>query len=166
MRKLTALILVLGASAALAGSSWRVSVDGIGPLHVGMSVQEVARVLGQSIEVPVDEEEAACFYIADANTKGLTYMFTAQRLARIDVDTPGITTLRGAAIGDDIARIRSLYGGRLKEQPHFYEGAPDLYLTFWTRDRRHAVRFETSNGKVKRFYAGKAPEVEFVEGCQ
>ncbi|HEY7643132.1 MAG TPA: hypothetical protein VH814_25615 [Steroidobacteraceae bacterium] len=129
-----------------------------------MSAAELQSALGQ-IVAPVDEEESDCFYVVDANRKGLSYMITLRGLARVDVDGPGIETVRGAAVGVSVERIRLLYGTALEEQPHFYGGAPNLYLTYWSRDRRYAVRFETADGKVARYYAGGTPEVEFVEGC-
>ncbi len=87
------------------------------------------------------------------------------RAVRIDVDSPSIATLRGARVGDKAGVVRELYGRALVEQPHFYLGLPDLYLTYFSRDRRYALRFETHEGVVSRYYLGYAEPAQYVEGC-
>jgi hypothetical protein len=49
--------------------------------------------------------------------------------------------------------------------PHKYVAPDGCYLTVWARDRKAAVRLETLQGKVISFYAGQAPQVEYVESC-
>ena len=87
------------------------------------------------------------------------------RVARIDVHTRSIATLRGARVGDTIEVVERLYGDELEEQPHFYLGLPDLYLTVFSADRRTALRFETKDGVVTSYYFGDAGPAQYVEGC-
>jgi hypothetical protein len=47
-------------------------------------------------------------------------------------------------------------------QPHSDGG---LYLTVLSPDGKHAMRFETSQGKVTLFYAGAFEQVQYTEGC-
>jgi hypothetical protein len=49
--------------------------------------------------------------------------------------------------------------------PHKYVAPDGNYLTVWSTNHKAAVRFETLQGKVTSFYAGRVPEVEYVEGC-
>jgi hypothetical protein len=114
---------------------------------------------------PSGEDEKNCFYVSGDADSTYSVMVLNGRVARIDVDEPGIPTLRGASVGDSVDRIRTLYGPALEESPHFYAGLPDLYLTYWSKDRSFALRFETRDGQVSRFYFGFAEQVKYVEGC-
>jgi hypothetical protein len=166
MSRLAVTLLAVVGLATAAESEWRVAFDGVGPVKIGASVADLSRIIGQPVEIPSAPDEAGCFIVTDSHISGLGFMVTSGHVARVDVDSPSIPTLRGAAVGDSVARIRQLYGPTLEERPHFYHGAPDLYLTYWSSDRQLAVRFETAGGKVARLFSGKAPEVEYVEGCQ
>jgi hypothetical protein len=163
-------VMALLTTAAIAASGsvdeWRIHPDHAGPAFIGMSIQQLSDLIGAPVSLPSDAERAQCFYAPHPDVKGLRFMLSGQRLARVDVDTPSAQTAEGARVGDSIARIESLYGDGLEKLPHKYLGLPDLYLTHRSADKRHAIRFETSGGTVSRFYAGRRPEVEYVEGCQ
>jgi hypothetical protein len=128
-----------------------------------MTTDELAKALGHPVG-PQDSDEASCFYVAAADNS-FSVMVSDGRAVRIDVDTPSIATLRGARVGDRASVVRGLYGRALEEQPHFYSGLPDLYLTYFSRDRRYALRFETREGVVSRYYLGYAEPAQYVEGC-
>jgi hypothetical protein len=139
--------------------------EGLGAARIGLSAAELAEVLGKPLD-PIDPEEASCFYVAGDAAYSYQFMVAGGKVARIDVDTATIATGLGARVGDSIDRVRQLYGPALEETPHFYTGSRgDLYLTFWSPDRASALRFETSDGKISRFYIGRAAEVQYVEGC-
>ncbi|HZF68866.1 MAG TPA: hypothetical protein VEZ47_12565, partial [Gemmatirosa sp.] len=87
------------------------------------------------------------------------------RIARVDVDTLPVATSVGARVGDDEARIDSLYAGRVTVRPHKYEAGRYLVVTPDRADTTLAIVFETSGGRVTRYRAGRRPMVEYVEGC-
>ncbi len=141
------------------------TLEGLGPVRIGFSAAELAKALGKPVE-PSDPEEQSCFYVAGDAASSYQFMVADGRVARIDIDTPSIATGLGARLGDPVERVRQLYGFALEETPHFYTGSSgDLYLTLWSPDRASALRFETSDGKISRFYVGRAAEVQYVEGC-
>jgi len=144
----------------------RASFNGLGSIKIGSTVTELEHVLGRAIPIPGDPEEAACFVVPGDARSTYSAMVAEGHVARIDVDTPAIPTLRGARVGDTIDQVRKLYGATLEEAPHFYGDRSDLYLTYWSKDRAFALRFETAGGNISRFYIGRAREVQFVEGCQ
>ena len=87
-------------------------------------------------------------------------------LQRIDVRDGDMATDTGVAIGDPAARVREIYGAQVEVLPHKYEYASGAqYLTVYGPEKRHAVRFNTSGGKIATFQAGNAGPVQFVEGC-
>lgn len=145
---------------------WKAGWSGLGPVRIGMTAAELSAALHQPIEPPGDADEAVCRYVDDAKKSGVGYMLVRGVVARIGVDSPSrITTVSGIAVGDSIDRVRARYGAALEEKPHAYSWPPDLYLTYWSSDRRFAVRFETGDGRVTRYYVGRTPEVEYIEGC-
>lgn len=162
--------LALLASLALPAAATdvpRVGLDSFGTVRIGMTVDALGAALGVAVSVPTDPEEAACFEVDDPHHKGVSMMLAGGHVARVDVFEPGVQTVRGARVGDSAERVRALYGAQLVDSPHFYAGSSGgRYLTYWSGNHRFAVRFETESGKVARYYAGRLPEVEYVEGCQ
>jgi hypothetical protein len=61
--------------------------------------------------------------------------------------------------------VLSTLGAAVVIEPHLYSGSENHYLTLWSASRKSAVRFETEDGKVARFYVGLDPQVRAVEGC-
>jgi hypothetical protein len=159
-----ALLLSATAAAALA-DDWHITTAGYGPAKIGMSVAEASAALGTKLvsEGPVDEPK--CHYMRpEPAVEGLWFMISDDRVVRVEVTTPGIKTKSGLGVGDSEARVKELLPSA-KVTPHKYVAPDGSYLTVWSADRKFAVRFETLQGKVTSFYAGRVPEVEYVEGC-
>ena len=165
----TALLILLagplvGAGPALA-DDWRITTAGYGPAKIGMTVAEVSAALGVKLvsEGPVDEP--ACHYMRpEPAVEGLWFMISDDRVVRVEVTTAGIKTRSGLGVGDSEARVKQLLPSA-DVTPHKYVAPDGNYLTVWSADHKAAVRFETLQGKVTSFYAGRVPEVEYVEGC-
>ncbi|MCF4970071.1 hypothetical protein [Nostoc sp. CMAA1605] len=144
----------------------KVSINGIGPVRVGMTVSQASQAAG--VRFAGDKPNNSCYYVSPKGYKNLGFMVTENRIARVDVyDKSRITTVRGAKIGDTEARIKSLYPGQIQVSPHNYVPGGH-YLTFVPQDRadrNYRVVFETDGKRVTMYRAGKLPEVEYVEGC-
>lgn len=160
----TFLAMLLFGCAVVAADSPRASFMGVGAIRIGMTADELSAALGRSV-APETPDEAGCFYIPGDSAASFSVMVQDGRVVRIDVDSPSIPTLRGARVGDKVDAVRKLYGAALKEEPHFYTGLPDLYLTYFSSDRRFALRFETHEGVVSTYYFGYAEPTQYVEGC-
>jgi hypothetical protein len=161
----TAALLIAGASASAHADDWRVTTAGYGPVKIGMSVAEASAALGAKLvsEGPIDEP--TCHYMRpEPAVEGLWFMISDDHVVRVEVNAPGIATRSGLGVGDSEARVKELLPAA-EVTPHKYVAPDGNYLTVWTADRKAAVRFETLQGKVTSFYAGRVPEVEYVEGC-
>ena len=159
---IVAVIASLGTARA---DDWRITTAGYGPAKIGMTVAEASAALGTKLvsEGPVDEP--ACHYMRpEPAVEGLWFMISNDRVVRVEVTTAGITTRSGLGVGDSEARVKELLPSA-EVTPHQYVAPDGNYLTVWSADRKAAVRFETLQGKVTSFYAGRVPEVEHVEGC-
>ena len=161
---LAASFLISVPTSALA-EDWRITTAGYGPAKIGMTVAEASAALGVKLvsEGPVDEP--ACHYMRpEPAVEGLWFMISDDRVVRVEVNTAGIKTRSGLGVGDSEARVKETLPSA-EVTPHKYVAPDGNYLTVWSADRKAAVRFETLQGKVTSFYAGRVPEVEYVEGC-
>ena len=169
MIRLAVLPVALAASAAAAAApaSWPLTVDGWGPVKIGMSRSQVERALHVRLKGEAIEDEKACVEMVPAGRdRGLWFMFEDYRLSRISVGQPSkVKTPRGIGIGASADAVRRAYSGGLKIEPHHYEELPAEYLTYWTAPGKRGVRFETDrNRRVQTIHAGTA-SIQFVEGC-
>ena len=155
------------ASPPSASPAYTVTEHGIGPLKAGMTFAEADAALGGALLVPAGVDTTGCDYLVwEGGPSGVQVMFDEHRIARVDVDTAGIATAAGARVGDDEARIKRLYPGRVTVTPHKYEDGHYLTVTPPApADSRFRIIFETAGGRVTRYRAGMMPSVEYVEGC-
>lgn len=154
----------------------KLAIDGIGPIRVGMTVDEASRSAGiqfiKNARGSGSFNEDLCSYPqVKAGPKGISFMVAKGRIARVDIDNDRTTTIAGAKIGNTQEQIIKLYPGQIKATPHPYVGGPPQngkYLTFVPKDaadKNYRIIFETSKNRVTRFRSGKLPEVEYIEGC-
>ncbi|WP_334158059.1 hypothetical protein [Oryzomicrobium sp.] len=93
-------------------------------------------------------------------------MFSRGRVARVDVREGATKTAAGIRLGDNIPKVMEVYHGRIEVTPHQYIPEPEgKYLTVKSVNGKRAIRFETDGDRVVTFYAGRFPEVQYVEGC-
>jgi hypothetical protein len=153
------------ASAAPAGegeAAWVVTAGGAGPVRVGGD----ASALGARVSVEgAGGTVETCQYVRPPGAPpGVGVMVVDGRVARVDVDSGRVATAEGVRVGDPEARVRSLYAGRVREQPHKYTRGRYLVVTpAGAPDGR--IVFETDGSAVTRYRAGRIPEVEWVERC-
>jgi hypothetical protein len=86
-------------------------------------------------------------------------------MARVEVGAPGVKTSTGIQVGDSEGQVRKIYGARMKVTAHQYIDTGH-YLTVRSADGRYGIRFETDEGKITTFYAGKYDAIQYVEGCE
>ncbi len=149
-----------------ATDQWRVYPNGVGPIRVGMSPLEASQAIGAQLVYRQGTSE--CYYVhLEKEPKGVDFMIIGDRIARIDVNTPEITTVSGARVGHSETQIKSRYPGQLTVGPHKYV-EKGHYLTFIPKDPQYLqyrIVFETDGKVVTSYRAGKLPEVEWVEHC-
>jgi hypothetical protein len=165
----TVWITSVNAQAQLTDNS-KLALNGIGPIRVGMTVNEASRAAGvrlvKSYE-PLNEEFCA-YFKPQGEPKGMSFMVTKGRIVRVDISNERITTIKGAQIGDTEEQIFSLYPGQIRVIKNPL-GGPGQNLTFVPRDAadsNYRLIFQTGNDRrVKYFRSGQLPQVEYIEGC-
>ncbi|HUQ80214.1 MAG TPA: hypothetical protein VM076_03690 [Gemmatimonadaceae bacterium] len=148
-----------------ASTAWTVTPSGVGPIRVGMTADDLRRVAGD-FTVPVGAGE--CTYVRPANApSGVAVMLASGSVARVDVDSTGVQSDAGVAIGDSASRASTAYAGRVSTTPHKYVQGGQ-YLTVRSAspaDSSLRIVFESEAGRITRFRSGRVPEVEQVERC-
>ena len=132
-----------------------------------MSIVELRATTGDSLTgAPAGD---ACGYVVPRGAPvGIGAMVEQGRIVRVDVDSAGIPTDRGAVVGMPEADVRRLYPDSVETSPHKYDTA-GRYLTVVPTspaDSGHRIIFELgADGRVIRYRAGLRPAVEYVERC-
>jgi hypothetical protein len=167
MRSLIAFALLTAASAAAAQpGAWRLTPEGYGAVHIGMSRAQAEAALGTQLEgEAIDDADACIEMAAQRGHPGIFFMFEGWRLSRVSAaEGSHARTPRGIGVGATEAQVRAAYGRGLRSEGHRYQNAPARYLTYWTR-ARSGVRFETDeHRRVQLIHAGGA-SIEYIEGC-
>jgi hypothetical protein len=146
----------------------KLALNGIGSVKVGMTLKEASKAAGTTL-VRGNGYQDSCYYVTPKNKlAGLSFMVTSAKIARVDVSQKStITTIKGGKIGDTEAKIKSLYPGKIKVEPHKYVSGGH-YLVFTPQDKaykNYRLIFETDGKRVTLMRAGKLPEASYVEGC-
>jgi len=164
-RHLVALLLLWSAFADLcfAADIWKVRDDGVGPVEIGITLAQLNAALYETFAMPADKEAQGCFYVTPKKHPKISFMIENGRVARVDVNHPGVLTSEGIQVGDAEARVKEVYGARLTIEPHKYTDGH--YLTVRSSAGGYGVRFETDRGKITTYYAGLYDAIRLVERC-
>ena len=143
-----------------------VTPEGVGPVRIGMTASAVRAAL-RLPDKPMGASENECNYLdASALAPKLKLMLERDTVVRIDVHDTTLATAAGARVGDTEAHVQSLYGARLRVEPHKYTGPTGHYLVVVPgTDSARRIIFETDGQHVTMYRAGRMPAVAYVEGC-
>lgn len=168
MKALALIALALASAAAAEAPAWKLTPNGLGPVRIGMTRDQVAKALKTELEGEAFDNEGSCIELFPENEelKGSYFMFLDGKLSRISVADPSkIATPRGIGVGTSADEVRKAYGAGLQAEEHHYIGAPAEYLTYWLKPKVRGVRFETNaQGKVEIIHAGN-DSIQYIEGC-
>ena len=145
-------------------SESRLQVDGLGPVRIGMTLEEARAASGLPM---VYREEPYCVsYRTDGRPDGLAFVATNgnHRLDLIEVTAPTITTLSGIRVGSTLSEARRTYGNRL--QGSVQDGRGKLVLV--PEDpalSRFALALLVSDNRVAAMQAGLRAVVQSDEPC-
>jgi hypothetical protein len=147
----------------------KLALNGIGPIRVGMTVDEASQAAGvRLVKGYAGLDENFCSYFKpQGEPKGINFMVTKGRIVRVDISNERVSTIKGAKIGDTEEEIFSIYPGQIRVIKNPL-GGPGNNLTFVPRDAadsNYRLIFRTNDRRVKYFWSGQLPQVEYIEGC-
>jgi hypothetical protein len=138
----------------------------IGPIRLGMSQAQMQDAIGATLSpgYVLSEDERQCYYLrAEGRFSGIGFMMNNDRLVRYDVWESAIRTRAGVGIGNTRDEVAASYDQQIQVLPHKYTDGS--YVTV-TDGNDIKLLFETdASGKVEQYRSGRAPEVDYVEGC-
>ena len=130
-----------------------------------MTLDELKTAAGDV--TPAPNAAAECAYVHPASAPpGVLAMLAKGVVARIDVDSAGVATVEGVAVGDTASKVNDAYAGRVTVTPHKYVQGGQ-YLTVKPTAPQDSLRivFESEAGRITRYRVGRVPQVEWVERC-
>jgi hypothetical protein len=149
----------------------RLSLDGLGPVDIGMTLEQASAAAGTPIRIrPDDPYDGDCHYAYAAGVPEVAFMVINGRIARVDVgDRSGrrVTTVSGIGVGDAEEAVKRTYPGRIRVEGHPYRPTGH-YLVYVPADPALAhlsMIFETDEQVVTTFRAGMKGAVAQIEGC-
>lgn len=154
---------------------WKAYLDRIGPIMIGMSIDEVRHVLNDpeaSVWIESGEgDDSGCVYLeSNKLPESLGLMFQNRILVRFDIFEPGISTSEGAEVGDSEDTVKQIYPDQIEVAPHHYIPENGNYLYFIPENQPDAkqklgIVFETADGIVTSYRFGTLSAISLVEGC-
>ena len=140
-----------------------VTLQGIGPLHVGLPVATLRSRFGATEQE--GDPESDCSYWTSPSFPDLAMMVVGGRLVRIDVAGASYRTRSGAAVGMSESDIRAIYGRLMTVEPHPYTAPEGHYLVYRARGEPYGMILETDNGRAVALRVGFWENVQWIEGC-
>jgi hypothetical protein len=141
------------------------TLRGLGPLRVGLSTSELRSRFRAQAGEPYPDPEVDCAYWTSPLYPGVQLMVSANRLVRLETEDPRYRTPGGARVGMAEAALRSLYGPRMRVEPHPYMGPEGKYLIVRARNEPLGLIVETWDGRARSLRVGYWRNVQLIEGC-
>jgi hypothetical protein len=132
-----------------------------------MTLPDLNSLLHEKFSMPADKDDQGCFYVSPRKHPHISFMIENGHLVRVDVTDAGVFAAKGIQVGDSEKQALKAYGTRMKIEPSAYSGEQGgHYLTVRSPDSRYGIRFETEDGKITMFYAGRFKAIQYIEGCE
>jgi len=161
-------MVALGAvAAAQAAPAGRFGWLGLEPGQAGQTLQQVEAALGAPLlpAAPPPKDMAECHLRSTPAHPGVAYVVDQGVVTRMETRDARYLTVSGLRVGDEVRKVRQVYGARLSVRPHAYF-ARGLVLAVYSPDRQFALVMESNDaGRVVTLRGGMLPAVEFLEGC-
>jgi hypothetical protein len=132
----------------------QVTVDGMGPVRIGMSAEQVEKAVGAPLTLVGDASHCTDGTLAGA-PDGLSLMFMENSLVAVSVDSPAtISTASGMRVGTTRDELLDTYGGEITTDS-VEDGSERLvFAPTAPRFGGRVIVFDLSDGQVERFAAG------------
>ena len=150
-------------------SSSPATLRGLGPVRIGMTVEEASDAAGLALtRSPARGVGDNCYYVnAGLTMNGVFFMVVDNQIARIEIESPSpVSTRSGVRVGTSASEVRSTYPNNIEQAD---EAAADgEALAFVPRDdfdSEYRIYFEMADGTVARYRLGIKPAIDRVNGC-
>jgi hypothetical protein len=147
------------------GPDSRLRVDGVGPVRVGMGIDEARRVAGVPVEA-IDGPYCRGFRVTGTSFPVEVLAEASERINLVIVSEPPLRTVSGIGVGSTRADVLAAYPGQVEVRP----GAPGPHwIVYQPRDPALAslsLVFQIDgSGRVQTMKAGLRVRAEADENC-
>jgi len=145
------------------------SFHGLDGARFGMTSEQLGHAWSGPLNGAAPASPGGCHVLTPVTAtspQDVSLMVEGDKFVRYDIGIADQAAPGGGKVGMTVDQIRSLYAGRIREQPAKYvPGGVDLRVSA-DDDSGSALVFETdADGKVSRWRVGQSPAVDYVEGC-
>lgn len=143
------------------------SLMGLGPIKLGMSLEESAAAGLELIPVESNSRGNCQYYRAKSNPEPIGFMVVDDQIIRIDIWPGSFTqTLSGIGIGSSEQAIYAAYPEQIEVSPNPTTGGHALTFVPDDQVSLYRIVFETdASGKVVQYQVGQFPAVSWSGGC-
>lgn len=155
----------------LTGSS-RLELRGIGPIGVGMTLDEASAAAGKPLTIVPNSYApgtGVCAHaVVEGGPEGLRFMVVHGRIVRVEAFRGTVATPEGITTGTPVEEVLAAYAGRIRVEPHTYtarRGGQYLIYDEAVGVNPLTLLFETDGTRVTMFRSGYTDAVMAPEGC-
>ena len=161
-------LLFAGAQARELVAGHALSMRGLGPIRIGMSIADFRKLgLATKDQFPPqnDPDSKSCNQASLERFQGIRVMFEEGVLTRIQISSGKTKDIHAIGIGSSEQDVKKIYGKRLVIEPNYYDDTRhDMSVS--SVDGRFGTLFETDGRKVVGFRSGLNKSVQYLEGCE
>lgn len=138
----------------------RLSIYGLGPIRLGMTVEEAERTGELALRGRKEQQAQSCYYVRHELPDGAIQLLVKHgKVAAVSVFGSAFATVSGVYVGDPDSKVKALYRDNLTE---FASGSPDwpsalIYTPREAKDRRFRLIF-TVGPDVGAMHAATLPD--------
>jgi len=158
---------VLAAGVTHANPTNILTADGIGPLRIGMTLQQLEAAIGRKVDLSdlSSDDTSVCAEIDVPGWENIGLLMENLRVTVIYIDRP-YRTIDGVYHGMSETDLKRRFGHQavFGYRPYF-GGDPHAHNVVVKKGRRREFLFQTENDKVSSISVGDLPGVEYWEGC-
>lgn len=162
---------------------WAITFDGIGPIHIGMKLEQSSIPLHYQLKTEDKTYEFvgkeayeklinnACTYVSFAASepkkKIVGFMLNHGTIVRMDIVDPTLETTAGIKVGDSVQHVKEVYQyENLEVQPDKYSlDGRATNMLYFSPDKKRLIIFDTLDNKVINIRVGQTEEAQLVERC-
>ncbi|MBV8976468.1 MAG: hypothetical protein JOZ13_03735 [Alphaproteobacteria bacterium] len=141
--------------------------DGIGPIRIGMTLQQVQKAVGGTINLHDDasDDQNVCAETDVPGWPNVSLLLENLRVTVISIGKP-YRTRDGVGIGWTEPVLKQIFGSHAVFGPRpYFEDDPHAHNVIVKVSKNREFLFQTKDSKIESISLGELPSVEYWEGC-
>lgn len=156
-----------GSAPATESASYRIAINGIGPVRLGMSLDEVEKSWEGGFHGDRKRYGTSdCFFLSPIGFgEDAKFWVINNKLHHISITSSSFSTKSGAKVGDPRERLAQLYGDKLKVTDDPVLGLNYTFIPSDTKDAAYRLRFYIREDRIAQIDIGTSDTIDQSEYC-